>query len=127
VKSWPLRSTRTIGLPVVLLRQALLSGDRVRLSLRMSREDASVVLAAARQAGLAPGACVAALVQGVAAVSGGASRAEYLAALIASTAELPILSRDLRHLTSLLRQGNVEAARPYRDMLDNWRATFVAT
>ena len=73
--------------------------DRVRLSLRMSREEASATLAAARQAGLAPGAFVADLVAGVPALLGGASRYAYIGALIASSAELSTLSRDIHHLT----------------------------
>ena len=93
-------------------------GDAVRLWLRMSREEAGATLAAARQSGLTPGAYVASLVAGVPAVSGGASRTEHLAALIASTAELPILSRNIRHLTTLLSRGDVAAARAYREMLD---------
>ena len=86
------------------------TNDRVRLSLRMSREEARAILAAARHAGLAPGAYVADLVAGVPALVGGASRDEHIAALIASSAELSTLSRDIHHLTSLLRQGNVRAA-----------------
>ena len=92
--------------------------DRVRLSLRMSREEASATLTAARQAGLAPGTFVAGLVAGVPALLGGASRDAHIAALIASSAELSTLSRDIRHLTSLLRQGNVRAAQEYRERLD---------
>jgi hypothetical protein len=92
--------------------------DRVRLSLRMSRDEARATLAAARQAGLATGAYVADLVAGVPAVVGGAHRAGYITALIASSAELSALSRDIRHLTSLLRQGNVRAAQVYRERLD---------
>jgi len=34
-------------------------------------------------------------------------------ALNASCAELAVLSRDINHLTRLLRQGSVEAARAY--------------
>lgn len=94
------------------------TGDRVRLSLRMSREEASATLTAARKAGLAPGAFVAGLVAGVPALLGGASREAHIAALIASSAELSTLSRDIHHLTSLLRQGNVRAAQEYRARLD---------
>jgi hypothetical protein len=92
--------------------------DRVRLSLRMGREEALVTLAAARRAGLTPGAYVAGLVAGIPVLAGGASRAEHVAALIASSAELSTLSRDIHHLTSLLRQGNVRAAQEYRERLD---------
>ena len=41
-----------------------------------------------------------------------------VAALIASSAELSTLSRDIHHLTLLLRQGNVRAAQEYRERLD---------
>ena len=91
---------------------------RARLSLRMSREEASATLAAARHAGLTPGAFVAGLVGGVRALLGGASRDAHIAALIGSSAELSTLSRDIHHLTSLLRQGNVRAAQEYRERLD---------
>ena len=92
--------------------------DRVRLSLRMSRNEARATLAAARQAGLAPGAYVAGLVAGIPALVGSASRTDHLATLIASSAELSTLSRNIHHLTSLLRQGAVRPALEYRAMLD---------
>ena len=96
---------------------ALMPDDRMRLSLRMSRADAAATLVAARRAGLASGAFVAGLVADVPAFSSGLSRADYIAALIASSGELSTLSRDIRHLTKLLREGNVYAALEYRDML----------
>ena len=43
---------------------------------------------------------------------------EHIAALIASSAELSTLSRDIHHLTALLRQGNVRAAQEYRERLE---------
>ena len=92
--------------------------DRVRLSLRMSRSDALATIRAARAAGLTPGAFVAGLVAGVPVLIGGAARADHLACLIASSAELSTLSRNLHRLTSLLRMGSVRAALEYRDMLD---------
>ena len=94
------------------------SEDRVRLSLRMSRSDALATIRAARVAGLSPGAYVAGLIAGVPVLTSGATRADHLASLIASSAELSTLSRNLHRLTSLLRQGSVSAAREYRDMLD---------
>jgi len=93
-------------------------GDRVRLSLRMTRRDALATIAAARAAGLSPGAYVAGLVAGVPLLTTGAARSDHLAALIASSAELSTLSRDLHRLTSLLRQGSVRAAQEYREKLD---------
>lgn len=91
---------------------------RVRLSLRMTRTEAVAILSAARQAGMAPGAYVAGLVAGVLVLSGGASRADHIAELTASSAELSTLIRNIHHLTSLLRQGQVRPAQEYRAMLD---------
>ncbi len=101
----------------VVMAAAPAARDRVRLSLRMSRADAGATLVAARRACLAPGAFVAGLVADVPAMSAGSSRTDHIAALIASSGELSTLSRNIRHLTRLLREGNVHAALEYRDML----------
>lgn len=93
-------------------------GDRVRLSLRMGRTEAIATLAAARQAGLNPGAYVAGLVAGIPVLRDGIRHAHHRAALVASSAELASLSRSIHHLTALLRQGDVRAAQEYRVMLD---------
>ena len=113
-----LSQTEPSSLDRVAAGARLPTEGRVRLSLRMSREEARATLEAAHQAGLAPGAYVADLVAGVPALVGGASRTEHIAALIASSAELSTLSRDIHHLTLLLRQGNVRAAQEYRERLD---------
>ena len=94
------------------------TGDRVRLCLRMSREQASATLDGARRAGLNPGDYVGGLVAGVPVLSGAGNRTEHLAALIASSAELSTFSRNLHHLTTLLRQGEFRPAEEYRPMLD---------
>ena len=91
-------------------REFVSTQTRVRLSLRMIRHEASATLAAARHAGLSPGAYVAGLVAGIPALTGGASRADHVVALVASSAELSTLTRNIHHLTSLLRQGQVQAA-----------------
>ena len=91
---------------------------RVRLSLRMSREEAAATLAAARNAGLTPGVFVAGVVAGVPVLTAGASRADHMAALVASSAELSALSRNIHRLAWLLREGNVRSALAYREMLD---------
>ena len=96
----------------------VLAEDRVRLSLRMTRRDALATMTAARAAGLSLGAYVAGLVAGVPVLTSGGARSDHLAALIASSAELSTLSRNLHHLTRLLRQGSVRAAQEYREMLD---------
>jgi hypothetical protein len=68
-------------------------GDRVRLCLRMSREQACVTLEASRRAGLNPGDYIGGLVTKVPVLSAGGSRAEHIATLVASSAELSTLSR----------------------------------
>ena len=51
-------------------------------------------------------------------LSAGGGRAEHIATLMASSAELSTLSRNIHRLTALLRQTNVEPARPYGEMLE---------
>ena len=92
-------------------------GERARLSLRMNRDQASATLRAARHAGLNPGEYVGSLVAGVPVLLGGGSRCDHLAALIASSAELSTLSRNIHHLIDLLNRGQMRAALEYRDML----------
>jgi hypothetical protein len=94
------------------------NGDRMRLCLRMSREQARATMEAARRAGMNPGDYVGSLVANVPVLSSGSSRAEHVTTLIASSAELSTLSRNIHRLTALLRQANVEPARQYREMLD---------
>ena len=65
-----------------------------------------------------PGDYVGNLVAGVPVLLGGANHTDCLATLVASSAELSTLSRNIRHLTSLLREGNVRAAKEYREMLN---------
>ena len=75
--------------------------------------------AGARRAGLSRGAYLAGLLAGIPSLADdSASRPDRLAALNASCAELSTLSRNLHHLTTLLRQGEVRAAMQYREMLD---------
>ena len=88
----------------------------VKVSIRLTSAEAAQLAACAREARLSRGAYVAGLVGGVPVLSG---RADHLAALTATNAELAILSRNIHHLTSLLRQGSVRAAQEYRVMLDS--------
>jgi hypothetical protein len=90
----------------------------VKLSIRMTPEEAKQLAAGARAAGLSRRAYLAGLVANIPVLSGGGSRVDYLAALIGSSAELSTLSRNIHHLTSLLREGNVRPALEYRAMLD---------
>jgi hypothetical protein len=104
-------------------RAERLSGDAsgaasVKLSIRMTTEEARQLAAGARAAGLSRGAYLAGLVANVPALAAGGGRAEHIASLMSSSAELSTLSRNIHRLTALLRQANVEPARPYREMLD---------
>jgi hypothetical protein len=94
------------------------SAASVKLSIRMTAAEARQLDAGARAAGLSRGAYLAGLVGNVPVLSNGGGRAEHIAALLASSAELATLSRNIHRLTALLRQANVEPARPYREMLD---------
>ncbi|GAB3759281.1 hypothetical protein GCM10028796_06230 [Ramlibacter monticola] len=95
------------------------SAASVKLSIRMTLEEVRQLAAGARAAGLSRGAYLAGLVANVPVLSAGGGRAEHIAALMASSAELSTLSRNVHRLTVLLRQANVEPARPYREMLDS--------
>jgi hypothetical protein len=75
----------------------------VKLSIRMTPEEAEQLAAGARAAGLSRGAYLAGLMADIPVLTSGASRAEHLATLVASNAELSTLSRNLHHPTSLLR------------------------
>ena len=87
------------------LKAALLAHARAQ---RVSVSEL-VRSAVARETGLAANVPV---------LTAGGGRPEHIAALIASSAELATLMRNIHHLTTLLRQGDVEPARPYRVMLD---------
>lgn len=90
----------------------------VKLSIRMTVAEALHFAAGARAAGMSRGAYLAGLVANVPVLASGASRTEHIAALTASSAELSTLSRNIHRLAVLLRQADVEPARPYREMLD---------
>ena len=90
----------------------------LKLSIRMTAEEAEQLAAGARAAGQSRGAYLSGLVAGVPALTTGANRTDHIATLVASSAELSTLSRNIHHLTTLLREGNVQPALVYRDMLD---------
>lgn len=94
------------------------AGERVRLCLRMDREDVQALRMVARRAGLSTGDYVAGLVAGVPVLTMGCGRSEHIAALTASNAELSTLSRNFHALTRFLTMGNVPQALVYRDMLN---------
>jgi predicted HicB family RNase H-like nuclease len=90
----------------------------VKLSIRMTPDEAAQLAAGARAAGLSRGAYLSGLIANVPVLTSGANRTDHNATLVASSAELSTLSRNIHHLTSLLREGNVRPALVYRDMLD---------
>jgi len=98
--------------------KSALSAATVKLSIRMTAAEARQLATGANAAGLSRGAYLAGLVAEVPVLTTGGGRPEHVASLIASTAELSMLSRNIYRLTVLLRQANVEPARAYRAMLD---------
>ena len=91
----------------------------VKLSIRLTSAEAEQLAAGAQRAGLSRGAFIAGLLAGVPSLSvGSGSRLDDIAALTASSAELATLTRNIHHLSALLRQGEVRAAQEYRRMLD---------
>jgi hypothetical protein len=94
------------------------TGARTRLCLRMHIDHAAATLEAARRVGMSPGDYVAGLVAGVPAILRGGGQTDHVVALTASNAELSTLSRNIYHLTHLLRQPELGPALYYRDMLD---------
>ena len=89
----------------------------VKLSIRMTAEEARQLAAGARAAGLSRGAYLAGLVANVPVLSAGGGRTEHIATLMASSAELSTLSRNIHRLTALLRQANV-ARRDHQHAVD---------
>ncbi len=100
------------------LRQPKLAGQSIKLSIRMTAKEVEQLDAGARAAGLSRPAFLAGLIAGVPVLTNGGGRTEAISGLVASNAELADLSRDLRHLTSLLAHGESQAARFYRERFD---------
>ena len=98
---------------------ATAAAPTIKLSIRLTSAEAEHLAAGARRAGMSRGAFLAGLLAGVPSLSGGTpSRPDGIAALTASSAELSTLTRNIHHLSALLRQGEVRAAQEYRRMLD---------
>ncbi|HWH81307.1 MAG TPA: hypothetical protein VNU71_03630 [Burkholderiaceae bacterium] len=92
-------------------------GGTVKLSIRLTADEAVRLDRGAKDAGLSRGAFLSGLINGVGVPSSG-GRAEHLAAVIASNAELSTLSRNVRNLANLLGRSEMRAAQAYRTMLD---------
>ncbi len=86
---------------------------QVKLSVRLPRTASSRLDRSARAAGLSRGVYLARLIDGVPPVVASSDRSAMFNALNASSNELALLSRDINHLTRLLRQGSFQAAREY--------------
>jgi hypothetical protein len=98
------------------LAEAVARQARVRVSLRLTSVEARRLRDAAYRSGLPLGVYIAGLAAGIPAVAG-TRHADHLAAATATCAELATLSRNLRHLDQLLREGSLRAAQEYRAML----------
>jgi hypothetical protein len=92
---------------------------QIKLSVRILRPVAERLDRKARAAGLSRGAYLTGLINGAPAVVAATDRRAGFAALSASAAELALLSRDINHLTHLLRRGEVRAAQEYQARLDS--------
>ena len=95
------------------------SQPQVKLSVRILRPVAERLDRKARAAGLSRGAYLTGLIDGAPAVVAATDRRAGFIALSASAAELALLSRDINHLTHLLRRGEVRAAQEYRARPDS--------
>ena len=110
--------TKALALEVAALNQATPPvAGAVKLSIRLTADEAERLAKGAEAARLSRGAFLAGLVDGVRVLSSG-GRTDHLSALIASNAELSTLSRNVRHLGTLLGRSEMRAAQQYRSMLD---------
>jgi hypothetical protein len=98
-----------------------LNAALVKLSVRLTRPAARRLDQDARTAGLSRGAYLTRLIQRALPVAPSADRLAACQALNRSSEELAVMSRDINHLTQLLRQGSIQAAKSYtarHDTLD---------
>ena len=90
-----------------------MTAPQVKMSVRLPRSAASRLDRQARAAGLSRGVYLTRLIDDAPPVVASVDRAAMFNALNASSNELALLSRDMNHLTGLLRQGSFAAAREY--------------
>lgn len=90
----------------------------VKLSIRLTTDEADRLVAGAQSVGLSRGAYLAGLVAGVPALNSGVNRTDQIAALAETNAHLSSLSRNVHALTWFLTLGDVPQALVYRDMLN---------
>ncbi len=92
---------------------------QVKLSVRLMRPAACRLNQDARTAGLSRGAYLTRLVLAAPPVAASADRSAACKALNKSSEELAVMSRDINHLTLLLRRGSGEAAKSYTERHEN--------
>jgi hypothetical protein len=109
-----------LGLPADTDRQpsTVPTSSTVKLSVRLTAAEATLLANGAASAGLSRGAYLAGLIAGVPVLTTGANRTEHLAALLASTAELSRLNRNIHQLSGVLAERASKPALTYRAMLD---------
>jgi hypothetical protein len=93
------------------------TGTRIRVSLRISQEDAIELRDRARAAGVGLGCYVVEAMRAAGDLPSSNERSARLAALIQSNAEIAALATDVAHLVALLSKGSVRAALEYRQTL----------
>ena len=91
---------------------------RVRVSLRLTQQEAAELSAGAAVAGLSLGRYAVALMRNGRQPESAVVREGRIAALIRSNAEMSTLSRNVAGLAGLLRQGSVSAAKEYYRLLE---------
>ncbi|MCB4365500.1 hypothetical protein KIH07_17305 [Hydrogenophaga taeniospiralis] len=90
----------------------------VKLSIRLTTDEADRLVAGAQSAGLSRGAYLAGLVAEIPFLTSGFKRSDQLAELAETNAHLSSLSRNVHALTRFLTLGDVPQALVYRDMLN---------
>lgn len=90
----------------------------VKLSVRVTCDEAQRIDAGAKAAGLSRGAYLVGLADGVPVLKEGGLRRELISALVSSCAELSTLNRNVHRLAALLAVGHFQQAQEYRGALD---------
>lgn len=109
------REKKSVSADLALARNPLRT---VKLSIRISAAEAMQLSEGATRAGLSRPAYLAELIARPPQIISSVMRSEQLALVAATNAELSTLSRNLRHLTTLLSRSSWQAAHEYRGMLD---------
>ena len=90
----------------------------IRFVVRLFAREARQFTEGAQRAGLSRGAYLVQLMQAEAGNLTAGQRTAQVAAVVASNGNVATLSRSVRHLATLLREGSIRAAQEYRAMLD---------